>query len=450
MKNLQNPEIKRCLDWFLGFMSHSDWKHRKDAIEEYLESVLSPHKSRHEATTLKALSITTDRIGWYLYLAEKALTDVASFEPSQGSRIMPLFCRLGTDFEQMRSIRGIDQRVERILWNEAANPDSGLFEILVALLWKRNGWPEVEFVPESSSRKTADLRAISKEAEWAIECKRLSQSSGYSQQEREKWLRMWRPLSRFLVDQMMPIVLDIEFHDELESLPDDFVIQQLAGKLPLVLPPCVVIDNEHWKVSVSPVDFAKAQQHLSQYYVKYPSEQLNELIGGRRDPNRGFTSIVGGEMVRIGKGRGDNRFLKSMDFAAGAFWHCDADRATERKARDIRKHLAEAVKQLPRDVPCAIHVGLETLDGVLVEAERFQRIFTTVQYFSPGGKDLRWVYCHLYQSYSPPEKPWVIDETTYQFCHQEHRADQPLNHLGTMLPADTPGDSGFHWLRDPP
>lgn len=319
IQNLKSPEVRRALDWFLGFMDLGEWDRRKEAIEQHLESVLLPRASREDAATLESVSITTDRIGWYLYLAEIALTDTAKYEPIQGSRVLPLFERLGTDFELMRSIRGIEERVGRILSGEAANPDSGLFEILVALPWKRNGWPEVEFIPESPSGKTADLRASSREVEWAIECKRLSKNSGYSQREREKWLRMWRPLSGFLIDRRMPVVLDIAFHEELETLPDDFLVEQLAGKLPLVLPPCTVIENEQLKVSVSLVDFEAARRHLSLNYVKYPSDQLNELIAGYRDPNRGFTGIVGGEMVRIGEGRGNNHFLEAMDFAAGAF-----------------------------------------------------------------------------------------------------------------------------------
>jgi hypothetical protein len=431
-------------------MAHSEWNRRKEAIERYLESILVTRSSRENPVILEPISINTDRIGWYLYLAEVALTDIVKCEPIQASRVLPLFQRLGMCFDQVTSIGGIEKRVRRILWGEAANPDSGLFEILIALLWKRNGWSAVEFIPESPSRKTADLRASSEGTEWTIECKRLSKSPQYSQQEREKWLRMWDPFSQFLVDQRMPYVLDVVFHEELESLPDSFLVEQLAGKLPLVLPPCTVIENEQWKVNVSLVDFAAARQHLSKYYVKYPSDQLYQLIAGRRDPNRGFTYIVGGDVVRIGEGGGNNYFLTSMEFAAGAFWHCDADRAIERKARDIRKHLAQAVQQLPQTGASVVHVGLETLDGVLVEAERHQRILRTVRNFSPGGKDLRWVYCHLYQSYAPPEKAWVIDETIYYFSHADHVKDQPLEHLGTVLPEDDPGDAGVHWLRDPP
>ena len=448
--NAEIPEIQRALNWFLAFLDPDEWQSRKEAIEEHLESVLSPRASREEAATLEPVSVNTDKMGWYLYLADTALNDPTKYEPIQGARVLPIFQRLGTDFEHLSEIEGIDDKVRHFLSAGSGNPDSGLFEILVALLWKKNGWPEVALVPEAPPEKRPDIRANSKNVEWAIECKRLAKSSGYSQLEREKWLRMWRHLSAYLIEKKIPAVLDIVFHVELETLPDEFLREELAGKLPLVLPPCTMISNDQWEVRVSAVDFDAARRHLRKHLVKYPSDQLAELVAGYRDPNRGFTSVVGGRFGRIGGGRGNNRFLDAMDFAAGAFWHCDAERAIERKARDIRGHLSEAVRQLPHNVRSVVHIGLETLDGVLVEAERYRRIFNTVRGFDPSGKDLRWVYCHLYQSYAPPDETWVFDETVYYFSHTDFVDDKPLSHTGTIVPKEHTADSGVHWLRDTP
>jgi hypothetical protein len=119
------------------------------------------------------------------------------------------------------------------------------------------------------------------------------------------------------------------------------------------------------------------------------------------------------------------------------------------KARDIRGHLSDAVQQLPSGAPAAIHVGLETVDGPTVEEERNRRIFGTVTRFSPHGKDLKWVYCHLFQSYSPPEnKPWFIDETIYYFT--DGLTPDPLPHHGLIVPDDIPHMDGVHWHRDAP
>lgn len=442
--------VRRALDWFMEGLSAEEWSRRKNAIEDYLEAVHAPYLSREAAPAPAPLSTYTDKMGWYLYLAETALTRVESYEPTQGARVLPIFHRLGTDLGLLTTIGDIEGKRARLLTIDADAPDSGLFEMLVALLWRRNDWCDVDFVPATPASKSHDLIARAGKLEWAIECKRLAKDSEYSLAERAKWLRMWRQLSHYLVDRRMAVVLEIVFHVPLETLDDNFLLSELGGKLPLIVSPCTIISNETWEVSVSGVDMAAAHRHLQHNFVKCPSEQLNELIAGYRDANRGFTSIVGGKMGRIGGGRGNNRYLDSLDFAAGAFWHCDADSVIDRKARDIRGRLAKAVAQLPDGVPSVVHVGLETLDGVLVEAERYGRIFRTVSQFDPRGKDLGWVYCHLYQSYSPPDVAWTFDETVYYFSSPVTSHERPLEHMLTVVPKGATEVEGLHWLKETP
>jgi len=446
-----DPEIETALSWFLAFVDHEEWVRRKDAIESYLETVVVPRQRAETSRELERIVFDEDPMGWYLYLVEMALHARYKAEPSQGARVLPIFKRLGGDLDRLVKIRGVEEKARRLVSIDCRDPDSRLFEMLVALLWSRNDWPTVEFINEAPPEKRPDIRATSNSEEWYIECKRLTKTSDYSLWERKKWLRMWRYLSDILVQQSLPYVLDIIFHVELEALPDEFLRDALGGKLQLIQPPCTVISNEICTVSVRRVDLEAAHSHLKKYCVKYPSDQLNELIGGHRDPNRGFTSVVWGRYVRIGEGRGNNYFLDSLGFAAGAFWHCDAERAIERKARDIRTRLADAIEQLPENGQCVIHVGLETYDGWPVEAERYSRITNTVFSFDTKSKDVRWVYCHLYQSYSPPDRDWVVDETIYHFTNHESLRNEPLRHRATLIPKGEESiEGGVHWLRESP
>jgi len=367
---------------------------------------------------------------------------------------VPIFKRLGTDFDLLERVKGVDDRVERMLDSEKQQPDGALFELLVALVWARNGSKEVELLEEAPPEKRPDIRALIEDEAWYIECKRLDKTSAYSERERRKWLRMWTQARDVLIDRRYSVVLDVVFHVELESLPDDFLVEELCGKLALVQPPCSVISNEVWEVSASPVDYAAARDHLSRYCVKYPSDQIVELIGGRREPNRGFTSAIEGRFVQMGEGPGNNRFLDKLSFSVGAFWSCDADRSTERKARDIRGRLAEAVRQLPDGERGVVHVGLETLDGQIVEAERYARIVNTVRQFDAEGKDLRWVYCHLFQSYAPPHDCWIIDETVYYFGRSDQTSHEPISKRSSVIPEDEADEDNdgvsVHWMRPTP
>jgi len=444
-----DPDVARSYNWLISFLDTREWESRKFRIETYLNNVLDAKVTRENATELKPVAIYDDKIGWYLYLAETYLYYPNKYEPTQGARVVPIFKRIGIDLDIIQSIADVDARVGNLLFPNKINADSGLFELLAALLWARNGW-KVSFIKEDPRKKTPDFKASSNGDEWYIECKRLAKSSRYSLREREKWLSMWRHLVGLLIDYRMPIVLDIVFHVELISLPDSFLVDELFGRLKLVTSPCQLIDNEIWTVSVDYVDFDRVKAHLKHNFVKFPSDQLNELIAGRRDPNRGFTSAIVGKCVRIGEGVGNNQYLDELSFAVGAFWSCDAAEAIETKARDIRAHLASAVQQLPDSSKSVIHVGLETLDGWLVEAERYYRIIRTVQQFDSNGKNLQWIYCHLFQPYAPPDQDWVFNETVYYFGKNQPGIVEPLKLRSMIVPENDDSRDGVHWMRNAP
>ena len=449
-----DPDVERVFDWMVGFLTAEEWRRRVDSIEAQLEATLAPRASRETATSYESVSITNDRAAWYLYLIDTVLHAPLKYEPTQGARVVPIFKRLGADFDLLRRVKGVDERVAKMLGPQKNQPDSVLFELLIALVWMRNGSEEVELLEEAPPDRRPDIRALMGGNAWYIECKRLEKTSDYSERERRKWLRMWAQARDVLLDCRCSVVLDVVFHVELESLPDDFLVKELCGKLMLVQPPCLVISNEIWEVSAAPVDYVAARDHLARYCVKYPSDQIVELIGGRREPNRGFTCAIEGQFIQMGDAPGNNRFLDDLSFAIGAFWSCDADRSIERKARDIRGHLADAVRQLPDGERGVVHVGLETVDGQIVEAERYARIVNTVRQFDARETDLRWVYCHLFQSYAPPHDCWIIDETVYYFGRSDQAGPEPISKRSSVIPEDEVNeDNGcvsVHWMRPTP
>ena len=447
---IDDADIERALQWFLGFLDVKDWTARVAAIERDIEKGMQPRKRNFNADDYVSAYGERDRIGWYLYLADTAQNDPLKYEPLQGARILPIFKRLGADLCLLKRIGGVEERVQRLLGGERVQPDGGLFELLVALLWKRNGYPSVEFVPERSTGKSPDILARSGREEWFVECKRLRKSSRYSEREREKWLAMWSRFVPHLTRHDISLVFEMTFHEELESLPNDFLVTQLAGKLPFLSYPCRIVSNETWDVIARAVDYRRAQAHLERYSVRLPSDQMQELLAGYRDPRRGFTCVIGGDVVRIGGTRGNNRFLDSLSFAACSFWCCDAPQAIRHKARDVRRHLARAVDQLPSAGKCAVHLGLETLDGPLVEQVRLERTRHSVANFDVLGKDLRWVYCHLFESYAPPDQAWVMDETVLHFGKDLTGCEEPLTNRPVIVPEDDTIANGVHWRRDPP
>jgi len=200
---------------------------------------------------------------------------------------------------------------------------------------------------------------------------------------------MWAPFAKVLHKKALPYIFDINFHVELNSLPDDYLVAKLVPALLTLAPPSNIASNEIWTVNVDVAKIKEAKKYLKKYLVKYPSEQLNRLVAGRREPNRCFTVTMEVNAVRVGDGKGNNVYVNDIGFCAGSFWSCDAEQATETKARDIRARLAQAVEQLPDGKKCVVHFGIETLDGALVEQERYRRIADIIYSFDTKGKDLR-------------------------------------------------------------
>ena len=446
---MDDADLENALQWFLEFLSDDDWKRRVAAVEENIETGIRPKARDFRAEDYVAIYSGADRIAWYLYLLDTAQHAPLKYEAVQGARVIPVFKRLGADLDLLKGIGGVEDRVGRLIDPERSQPDGGLFELIIALLWKRNGWATVEFIPESSQRKTPDFRAHSGRDEWFVECKRLQKSSEYSERERAKWLAMWSMFVQYLTRERISLVFEMTFHVELESLPDDYLMSQLAGKLRFLSFPCQIVSNETWDVIARPVDYGRASAHLNKYRVRVPSDQVQELVAGYRDPRRGFSCAIEGDGGRVGEFVGQNQFLDTLSFAACSFWNCDASEAISHKARNIRRHVGRAARQLPQAGKCAVHVGLETLDGPVVEDARFRRIMTSMSRFD-SGKDLRWVYCHLFESYAPPDQSWVIDETVLHFGRHPTSHDEPIASRFSIVPEEETSSDGVHWRKDPP
>jgi len=99
-----------------------------------------------------------DKIGWYLYLVDMLINEPHKYEYFQGSRVIPIFKRIGIDLESLKNIKGIEKRVRDLIKRRRHEADALLFEILTALLWAKNGY-NVSFIEETAEKKTPDILA---------------------------------------------------------------------------------------------------------------------------------------------------------------------------------------------------------------------------------------------------------------------------------------------------
>ena len=255
---------------------------------------------------------------------------------------------------------------------------------------------------------------------------------------------MWGPLRDTLVAMPAAVVLDIAFHREMGTYADSYLRDTLARKIALAPQNGVIVDDDELTVSISFVDFRRIATELRTHYAKCGTNREIQLITGQYRPLARFSSGVLGRREAKGDARfGPADYWSEVAFACGAFWSCDNPNTIERKARDIRGHLAKAIRQLQGDVRSTVHVGIETLDGELVEKERYARMVRTVATFDVAGTLTDWIYCHLLQPESPPDKLWDFAETTAAYRIGEGEA--PLRNIFLVTPEENAVKGKVHW-----
>lgn len=80
-----------------------------------------------------------DWVAWYLYLAESLADRPAVDEPSQSSRVWPFFATIGKYSDELKKVKGIDDKLHDLLKKRINQPDSILFELVVEICYLKNG-----------------------------------------------------------------------------------------------------------------------------------------------------------------------------------------------------------------------------------------------------------------------------------------------------------------------
>jgi hypothetical protein len=427
------PDLRRGVEWFKGFMTEAEWKSRRLAAAKRLYDAAL---GRLDAGDKGRFFAEGDTLGWYLFLAEAFLDHVWNYEPTYGSRVVPVFAAIGRDLELLRQIDGLNDRVRRLVGPERRQPNGGLFELLVAAAYRRAGGA-VAFLPERPGRaKTHDMDVSLHGRTWAVECKRM-ETGNYGEQERARVRELWGPSAAGLSKEERSTFCNTSFKVTTNVVPNDYLTrkthQWLASGLPSLL-----WDDEVSRGVIGDLDLDRLREVLIDNNVLVASSRIHELLTGRYVRHANYV-----QALRI-KPAHNPRYVDDCDLAVLLRWESLAPEAVDNKARDILRKLAEANSQLPNDRPGIVHVGFEAVEGDAVERARYQKILASTARFDPGAKHLEYVYCHYFVPESPPDQAWAFDETT-QWCPIRPTGPLPLRGAFLILPEAARGRSGPHW-----
>lgn len=430
------PELRALLVWFMSFLQPGEWKSRRAAAANRLYQAALGEVDDE----LGRLFDAEDKIGWYLFLAEAFVEHTHNYEPMYGSRVIPVFLALGRELDLLKEVEGVEERVRRLLYDERAQPNAGLFELLVALAYRRAG-AAVAFVPERRGVRTHDLDVMLDGQSWAIECKRM-ETGEYGERERQIVRELWGPCAAGLANEGgrgkgKSAICTVNFKIVLDEVPKDYLIGVVkrwvaSGQA-----------NQLWddavaRGSIGEPDLEPLQQVLVNEDIMTASTRMKQLLSGSHKRNQNFNQVIRSKA-------GENpRYTTACDLAIILRWETSAQGSIDAKARDVFRKMVEATRQLPDDRPGIVHVGFEAVEGDQVERRRHAKIIENAATFDPEGKPLEWLYCHYFVPESPPDIMFNFDETT-QWCGVRPTRPRPVEKLFLIVPEEGEYREGPHW-----
>ena len=429
------PDLKKCVQWFVSLLPKDEWSARRDTVAKRFYQCLVGEFD--DETGRGRYFDDRDMFGWYLFLGEAFTDHPWNYELMFGCRVIPILGAIGRNLDVLQGVQGFVERARSITSTERSQPNSGLFEILVAAAYARAGW-RVRFKPvEKGIARTYDLDAKKGRRRIAIECKRM-EGGEYHEQERNRMRELWKVPSIGLVKgEERSTYLEVRFKIELMDVPDNYLLHRVYDFLNSKMPSLLWNDDVASGV-IGDLDLTPIQDYLKESYLLHPSPTFNNLITGSY---RRYDSLIEASRIRHAV---NPHFIEELDLAVMARWSSDSEAAIEKKARDIQAKLVEANRQLPHDIPGVVHIGFEALAGDDVEQRRYEKIIDRARRFARGNSRLEFIYCHYFAPESTSEEPWAIDETFQWIGIRKN--NRPLEKAMLLLPdGDSPSRLGVHW-----
>lgn len=431
----RDEETLRAVDWLKSFVPAAEMQRRLDNCREtFLRA--RPKWERNEEV---ALYDPKDLAAWHIFQAETYATDRRFCMPDAAPRIAPFLGKLGAEFDRLKEIFGADERAERLMRSEKAQPEAGIYELLVALAYRRHGWNKVKFIPEQpGASRTPDLHISKRGTKWAVECKRLRPSS-YAEEEARHGRRLARAVHKLCKRRNKSVVVDVIYLVELEQLPGSFLADAIAGNLRRS--ETFEISNDQAIIRVRPVAWSLFRQVSEYDLIYYGSSRMIELLRGQYEHQAEHDMSA-----RWVRAPSKPMYAESVSQASVVSWISRSDEAITAKARHFRRVVGRAEGQLPDDRPSVLHIGMECLGDTNVEQFRHLMNFLEVRDFSPRTSRLRWVYGNLFfpELTTRPNESCALEETMIPYKVGEHRTAWPLpGHL--LVAPDEEPRHGVHW-----
>lgn len=431
----QDDELLLAVAWLKSFVPQHEMERRLEAAKSFL---LNARKLMREGKPCQ-LYDPNDVAAWYILQAETFATNRAFWTQEGVLQAVPYLTRIGAELPLLLKVKDSEARAARIMQGERRQPDGAIYELLVALAYKRGGWSNVEFVPETPGQgKTPDLFVYRPRSRWAVECKRLKPSS-YAINEKKRGSELAEPIHELCVELNESVIVEIRYKIELDEVPDDYLISPVYSAINRrSLDPW---DDEIAVGCVRPVNWPLTRRILAKDYVYFGGSRMIELLAGRYVHAADHSMSAKWRPAPTMPSYADAVYQASV-----VSWRSNSENAIKQKARHFRRTLADAERQLPGDRPGVIHVGIETTLDTGIDSRRHLLNSLEARFFEPRKSRLRWVYGNYFvpEATTRKDESWALTETMVPYKVGSHRTNWPLpDHL--LVSPTTEVLDGVHW-----
>ncbi len=431
----RDKDVLSAVAWLQSLVPSAEWAPRVAAVEARFQAA----KLEWAEGRRVALFEPADAIAWYVHqalrYADPALRP--DFFLPEGYRIAPLFKRIGQLRDALVGVDGGEDRAARLMTENTAQPDDGIYELLVAGAYARRGWDDMRFVPEAPGiAKRNDLMVGRPGEAWAVEIKRAGRS-GYARDERLAGERMAEGAHALSRKADRSLLLLTRFREELHTLGDDY----LAAKVERFLGSANIYewDDEGGEGMVADVDWTRLHAVMSEDDIYFGSSRMVELLLGTYEPGVDFT--MAGDWTPA---EGRPLHADWVDHLSLVGWRSGSDEAARRKSMHFRSVVGKAALQLPGDRPGAIHVGYEGAGGNNEDGRRHELNRREMATFEPSATGLRMVYGNYFmpELVTARNESSAVTETMAWYPVGRDRTAKPLP--GHLLFMDEDGLPGSH------
>ena len=367
---------------------------------------------RHLYQGVELGMLGSDVVASFFAQAKSLLDSRRTFDIGLASRCVPWMKQIGANLSALSQVHGAADRVRRMLLDQTTEPDSVLFELVMAGNYAANG-ENIVFVEEQPGiARTPDLRLFVDELPEtaAIELKRLRRGE-YEIQERRLQERIFSRVADILDTRSLSLHIDVNYIVELKNVPESYLSDWLQRFL---LSSYAGSNHYSWhdefgfgEISLANVDAVFNDVRDTSLYI---GTKFARLLAGRPVREYAFQLAAG-----LNPDPRDPRFFDHIHYGSVVTWQCVAPLAIERKARHVKSKLIEAARQVKTDGVGMIHLAMDVEVGCESSDLRRQKNKDVIAEFR-AESPVAALYVHYLVPRISELHSWILDETVDSFA----------------------------------